>query len=114
MPCEPSGGPESVVVKHDCFVSVLLSWRPGSSCGIDNPAGPFPVILHRAGCILDRRHSIALDVSLVDNPSQSSPNHEHQDDQPPHAEAQESSPGTWDGIGLRCHSVLVGLSPFRF
>ena len=37
-----------------------------------------------------RRHPIALYVSRMDNPSQSSLDHKHSDDQPPHVEAQES------------------------
>jgi hypothetical protein len=45
-------------------------------------------------------------MSLVDDPSEPSPDHQHNNDQPPHAEAQESSPGMWGGIGLIRHSGL--------
>jgi hypothetical protein len=46
-------------------------------------------------------------VSLADRPSQSEPEDDHKNDQPPHAEWQVSSPGMRDGIGSRIHSVLT-------
>jgi hypothetical protein len=56
---------------------------------------------------LDRRHGIALDVSLTDNTSQSGPDHNNENDQAPHAEPEVSSPAMRSGIGLRRHYGLT-------
>jgi hypothetical protein len=42
----------------------------------------------------DRRHRVALDASAPHNRPEPCAHQEHNDDQPPHAEAQVSSPGT--------------------
>ncbi len=60
--------------------------------GIVFPFYVLPVIRDGSSDSVDRRHSIALNMSLADNPSQPDPDDKHKDDQPPHAQAQESSP----------------------
>jgi hypothetical protein len=57
-------------------------------------AGPIDVVYDKSAGPLNRRHSISLDVSLADNPSQPGPEDNHKNDQPPQTEAEESSPGT--------------------
>ncbi len=75
------------------------AWRPGFSLGNLVPVLRLPVILDQAAGHPERCHSIALNVGLVDNPPESRSVRKDKDNQPPHAEAQESSPGMRDGIG---------------
>src|SRR5262245_46585067 len=73
------------------------SWRPGFASRQRFPVVPLPVIPDRAASLFNRRHRIVLDVGLADHPSQCSPEDDHKDDQPPHAEPQVATPGTSNG-----------------
>ena len=53
------------------------SWCPGFASRQRFPVVPLPVIPDRAASLFNRRHRIALDVGLADNPSQSSPDDDH-------------------------------------
>jgi len=59
---------------------------------------PLPVITNdRDIRVHNRRDRVTLDVSAADEPPQTGADHEHKHDEPPHAEAQVSSPGPRDG-----------------
>src|SRR4029077_3281398 len=75
------------------------SWRRGFAYRNRLPVAPLPVVLDHTTGPQDRRHSITLDVGLADDPTQPNADHEHNDDQPPHAESEESPPGTRNGAG---------------
>jgi hypothetical protein len=58
-------------------------------CADNGPLGSIlPVITNGASGVPDGRHRISLDMGIPDNPSQPATDHNHKNDQPPHAEAQ--------------------------
>ena len=56
----------------------------------------------------DGRHGIALDMGLVDDPTEGAPDHQDQDDQPSHAEPRVAPPGA---SGWHCHHRLIVHKP---
>jgi len=53
---------------------------------------------------LDRRHSVALDVGLADDPAEPNADHEDQNNEPAHADPRESAPLAMNGFGLIGHA----------
>ena len=61
--------------------------------GISFPSLHSQSYYDRARGSRDRRHRLTLDANSADKPTQRASDDEHKNDQPPHAETQESSPG---------------------
>jgi hypothetical protein len=83
---------------------------PGAAVRNEGRVRQLPIEYDGAASSFDRRHGLALHSRAPDDRAQPSADHKHDDHQPPHAEAQESSPGTWSWIGLRRHIDLMGRS----
>src|SRR5262245_22817133 len=76
-------------------------WCPRLSSSKVYAVAVLPVVTDAAPVFFNRRHRVALNASAAHDPSQPAADHQHNDNHPPHAEAQESSPGTRDGVGQR-------------
>jgi len=64
------------------------------------PGRMLPVVSHENGAgVLYRRYGVTLDVRLANDPSQTGADHKDENNQPPRADAQKSSPATRYGFG---------------
>ena len=103
--------PESGAVTElvDSIETDEPSWRRRCASRDRFPVAPLPVILDPTARCFNRRHRLTLDSCAPQDPTKPGADHEHNNDQPPHAEAQGqgSSPGTRDRFGLIVHAGLV-------
>lgn len=86
-------GTDSYEVHSDDMADVIdaeairePSQPPGTSIWIE-------VVFDISVCPSDGRHGIALDMGLVDDPTEDTPGQQDQDDQPSHAETRVAPPG---------------------